>query len=134
MMGDSNRRPLPSPQPLSALAARFTDGHTGGPAEREVGARWDRLRAALENPTARPSRRRAGLFFGVGVGGGVLALAAALLVWLRWQGPPVTYALAGAALGGDGYISGVATMPAALTFSEGTKVDLAPGSRAVVVA
>ncbi|HEX3696780.1 MAG TPA: FecR domain-containing protein [Polyangia bacterium] len=131
-MGDSKRRPLPSPQPLSALAARFTDGHTGGPAERDVGARWDRLRIALGKPTARPGRRRVGLF--LGMSGGALALATALLIWLRWQGPPVTYVLAGAALGGDGYIAGVAAAPAALTFSEGTKVDLAPGSRAVVVA
>ncbi|HVR63051.1 MAG TPA: FecR family protein, partial [Polyangia bacterium] len=48
-------------------------------------------------------------------------------------GPRVTYAVSGAALGGDGYISGVAATSAALTFSEGTKVDLAAGSRAWVV-
>ncbi|MEA2697008.1 MAG: transrane sensor [Myxococcales bacterium] len=135
MSDESSRRPPSEPtsalRPLSALATRWTDdegNRAGDPSA--ISDRWERLRRGLEHGTSpRPRGRRVWLTLGVA---GAMAVGVAL-VWQRAQPPRVTFAVDGATLGGDGYVSGVGSAPAALRFSEGTKVDLGPGSRAFVV-
>ncbi|HVR60425.1 MAG TPA: hypothetical protein VMU50_00925, partial [Polyangia bacterium] len=103
--GRRRRRPSPSPLPLSELAARATEITAGAPPERAVGVRWERLRAALDQAEggARPRRRWPARAFAAGALVAVAAVATVALVPRLLPGPRVTYAVLGAALGGDGY-------------------------------
>src|SRR5205809_530881 len=91
--------------------------------------RTEGLRRFSESYTA-PTRERR-FFFPLALAGALAALFA-VVVGLKWRnhdGPELTYTLERGEMQGGGYIAPTTLEGAKIRFSDGTEVELAPGTR-----